>query len=308
MIMLISIFSLFVGSLLLYFGAEWIIKGGVSISNKFGISKLVIGLTVVAFGTSLPELLVSLIAVFENSPSLAIGNVVGSNIANVGLVLGISALIFPISINYAPIRRDLFIYLCSCALFILFVFDGRISRFEGGFLFIGLLFYLVVCIKNPTDDQSDGENKLEFSIFKSAVYVLAGIFALSFGANFFVDGAIYLARFFGISEVVIGMSVVALGTSLPELATSAMAAFKKQSSISVGNIVGSNIFNILSILGITALFRPIDSPTNILNFEMPYMIAYGFVLILIAKLPQPVHRLSSGLLLSSYFLFIYLLF
>ncbi|MBD01646.1 MAG: sodium:calcium antiporter [Candidatus Marinimicrobia bacterium] len=306
--MLISIFSLFVGSLLLYFGAEWIIKGGVSISNKFGISKLVIGLTVVAFGTSLPELLVSLIAVFENSPSLAIGNVVGSNIANVGLVLGISALIFPISINYAPIRRDLFIYLCSCALFILFVFDGRISRFEGGFLFIGLLFYLVVCIKNPTDDQSDGENKLEFSMFKSAVYVLAGIFALSFGANFFVDGAIYLARFFGISEVVIGMSVVALGTSLPELATSAMAAFKKQSSISVGNIVGSNIFNILSILGITALFRPIDSPTNILNFEMPYMIAYGFVLILIAKLPQPVHRLSSGLLLSSYFLFIYLLF
>ena len=306
--MLISIFSLFAGSLLLYFGAEWIIKGGVSISNKFGISKLVIGLTVVAFGTSLPELLVSLIAVFENSPSLAIGNVVGSNIANVGLVLGISALIFPISINYAPIRRDLFIYLCSCALFILFVFDGRISRFEGGFLFIGLLFYLVVCIKNPTDDQSDGENKLEFSMFKSAVYVLAGIFALSFGANFFVDGAIYLARFFGISEVVIGMSVVALGTSLPELATSAMAAFKKQSSISVGNIVGSNIFNILSILGITALFRPIDSPTNILNFEMPYMIAYGFVLILIAKLPQPVHRLSSCLLLLSYFLFIYLLF
>ncbi len=306
--MLISIFSLFAGSLLLYFGAEWIIKGGVSISNKFGISKLVIGLTVVAFGTSLPELLVSLIAVFENSPSLAIGNVVGSNVANVGLVLGISALIFPISINYAPIRRDLFIYLCSCALFILFVFDGRISRFEGGFLFIGLLFYLVVCIKNPTDDQSDGENKLEFSIFKSAVYVLAGIFALSFGANFFVDGAIYLARFFGISEVVIGMSVVALGTSLPELATSAMAAFKKQSSISVGNIVGSNIFNILSILGITALFRPIDSPTNILNFEMPYMIAYGLVLILIAKLPQPVHRLSSCLLLLSYFLFIYLLF
>ena len=306
--MLISIFSLFVGSLLLYFGAEWIIKGGVSISNKFGISKLVIGLTVVAFGTSLPELLVSLIAVFENSPSLAIGNVVGSNIANVGLVLGISALIFPISINYAPIRRDLFIYLCSCALFILFVFDGRISRFEGGFLFIGLLFYLVVCIKNPTDDQSDGENKLEFSMFKSAVYVLAGIFALSFGANFFVDGAIYLARFFGISEVVIGMSVVALGTSLPELATSAMAAFKKQSSISVGNIVGSNIFNILSILGITALFRPIDSPTNILNFEMPFMVAYGFVLILIARLPQPVHRLSSGFLLLSYFLFIYLLF
>ena len=306
--MLISIFSLFVGSLLLYFGAEWIIKGGVSISNKFGISKLVIGLTVVAFGTSLPELLVSLIAVFENSPSLAIGNVVGSNIANVGLVLGISALIFPISINYAPIRRDLFIYLCSCALFILFVFDGRISRFEGGFLFIGLLFYLVVCIKNPTDNQSDGENKLEFSMFKSAVYVLAGIFALSFGANFFVDGAIYLARFFGISEVVIGMSVVALGTSLPELATSAMAAFKKQSSISVGNIVGSNIFNILSILGITALFRPIDSPTNILNFEMPYMVAYGLALILIAKLPQPVHRLSSCLLLLSYFLFIYLLF
>ena len=306
--MLISILSLIVGSLLLYFGAEWIIKGGVSISNKFGISKLVIGLTVVAFGTSLPELLVSLIAVFENSPSLAIGNVVGSNIANVGLVLGVSALIFPISINFASIRRDLFIYLCSCALFIVFVFDGRISRFEGAFFFMGLLFYLIVCIKNPTNDKSEDESKLEFSILKSMIYVFAGIFALSFGADFFVDGAIYVARYFGISEVVIGMSIVALGTSLPELATSALAAFKKQSSISVGNIVGSNIFNILSILGITSLVRPIDSPTDILNFEMPVMVIYGFALIMIAKLPQPVHRISSALLLLSYFLFIYLLF
>ena len=171
-------------------------------------------------------------------------------------------------------------------------------------------FWIALLYLPPRKSRNAKTNrgKLEFSIFKSAVYVLAGIFALSFGANFFVDGAIYLARFFGISEVVIGMSVVALGTSLPELATSAMAAFKKQSSISVGNIVGSNIFNILSILGITALFRPIDSPTNILNFEMPYMVAYCLVLILIAKLPQPVHRLSSCLLLLSYFLFIYLLF
>ena len=143
--MLNSIFSLQIGSTLLYFGAECIVKGGVSVAKRFGISTLVVGLTVVAFGTSLPELVVSIIAAIENSSTLAIGNVVGSNIANIGLALALSSLIFPITINYLPIKRDLWIYLFACLLFILFVFDGRLSRFEGLFLFIGLVFYIIIC-------------------------------------------------------------------------------------------------------------------------------------------------------------------
>jgi len=306
--MLNSIFSLLIGSTLLYFGAEWIVKGGVSVAKRFGISTLVVGLTVVAFGTSLPELVVSIIAAIENSSTLAIGNAVGSNIANIGLALALSALIFPITINYLPIKRDLWIYLFASLLFILFVFDGRLSRFEGLFLFIGLVFYIIICIHNPLNDEYEPQDHLEYSLAKATTYIIAGILSLAFGANLFVDGAIYLARYLGVSEIVIGMSIVALGTSLPELATSSMAAFRKESAISVGNIVGSNIFNILSVLGITSLITPLDSPKEILYFELPVMVLFGLAIIVIAKLPQPIHRVYSAILLLGYLLFIYLLF
>jgi len=303
-----SIFSLLIGSTLLYFGAEWIVKGGVSVAKRFGISTLVVGLTVVAFGTSLPELVVSIIAAIENSSTLAIGNAVGSNIANIGLALALSALIFPITINYLPIKRDLWIYLFASLFFILFVFDGRLSRFEGLFLFIGLVFYIIICIHNPLNDEYEPQDHLEYSLAKATTYIIAGILSLAFGANLFVDGAIYLARYLGVSEIVIGMSIVALGTSLPELATSSMAAFRKESAISVGNIVGSNIFNILSVLGITSLITPLDSPIEILYFELPVMVLFGLAIIGIAKLPQPIHRSYSAILLLGYLLFIYLLF
>ncbi|SVA71393.1 uncharacterized protein METZ01_LOCUS124247 [marine metagenome] len=306
--MLNSIFSLLIGSTLLYFGAECIVKGGVSVAKRFGISTLVVGLTVVAFGTSLPELVVSIIAAIENSSTLAIGNVVGSNIANIGLALALSSLIFPITINYLPIKRDLWIYLFACLLFILFVFDGRLSRFEGLFLFIGLVFYIIICIHNPLNDEYEPQDHLDYSLVKAITYIIAGILSLAFGANLFVDGAVYLARYLGVSEIVIGMSIVALGTSLPELATSAMAAFRKESAISVGNIVGSNIFNILSVLGITSLITPLDSPKEILYFELPVMVLFGLAIIVIAKLPQPINRAYSTVLLLGYLLFIYLLF
>ena len=306
--MLNSIFLLLIGSTLLYFGAEWIVKGGVSIAKRFGISTLVVGLTVVAFGTSLPELVVSIIAAIENSSTLAIGNAVGSNIANIGLALALSSLIFPITINYLPIKRDLWIYLLACLLFILFVFDGRLSRFEGLFLFIGLVFYIIICINKPLNDEYEPQDHLEYPLVKSITSIIAGILSLAFGANLFVDGAIYLARYLGVSEIVIGMSIVALGTSLPELATSAMAAFRKESAISVGNIVGSNIFNILSVLGITSLITPLASPKEILYFELPVMVLFGLAIIVIAKLSQPIHRVYSAILLLGYLLFIYLLF
>ena len=306
--MLSSLFFIFLGSALLYFGAEWIVKGGVSLAKRFGISTLVIGLTVVAFGTSLPELVVSLIAAIEDSSTLAIGNAVGSNIANIGLALALSSLIFPITIKYSPIKRDLWIYLCTCVILFLFVLDGRLSSFEGLFLFIGLIFYILICIYSPTNDEYSNQSHIDLSLVNSILYIIGGAIALALGANLFVDGAIFLARYLGISEIVIGMSVVALGTSLPELATSAVAAFKKESAISVGNIVGSNIFNILSVLGIASIVTPLDSPQEILYFELPVMFLFGISIIIIAKLSQPMHRISSSALLISYLLFIYLLF
>jgi len=306
--MLNSILFLIAGSAMLYYGAEWIVKGGSNIATRLGIPSLVIGLTIVAFGTSLPELIVSVIAALEGSSAIAVGNVVGSNVANVGLVLGLSALIFPITVNYDYLKRDLFIYLVVCTLFIFFVFDGRLSQFEGMIFVISLIFYILFCIKSPTGEKSEVEEVVEGGMWNLVGLIIGGIAFLSIGADLFVDGAIFMAQYLGISEVVIGMSVVAFGTSLPELATSAMAAFRKESAISVGNIVGSNIFNILSVLGIASMIHPLDSPKEILGKEVVFMVAYGIVMFLIAKMPQPINRPTSSFLLIGYIFFIYLLF
>jgi cation:H+ antiporter len=306
--MLMSLIFLAVGSTMLYFGAEWIVKGGVSIAARLGIPPLVIGLTVVAFGTSLPELVVSIIAAMEGSSEIAVGNVIGSNIANVGLVLGLSALIFPISIYYNNIKRDLYIYLAGSALFVFFAFDGRLSRFEGMIFFISLIFYVLLSIRHPNGEETSSEDRLDAPMGRLVAYLIGGILLLGFGADLFVDGAIFMARLLGISEIIIGMSVVAFGTSLPELATSAMAAYHKKSAISIGNIIGSNIFNILSVLGISSMIQPLDSPKSIMTLEVPIMIGYGLVMILIAKLNQPMHRIASSILLAGYFIFLYLLF
>lgn len=306
--MLNSILFLIAGSAMLYYGAEWIVKGGSNIATRLGIPSLVIGLTIVAFGTSLPELIVSVIAALEGSSAIAVGNVVGSNVANVGLVLGLSALIFPITVNYDHLKRDLLIYLVVCTLFIFFAFDGRLSQFEGMIFVISLIFYILFCIKSPTGEESEVEEVVEGGMWNLVGLIIGGIAFLSIGADLFVDGAIFLAQYLGISEVVIGMSVVAFGTSLPELATSAMAAFRKESAISVGNIVGSNIFNILSVLGIASMIHPLDSPKEILGKEVVFMVAYGIVMFLIAKMPQPINRPTSSFLLIGYIFFIYLLF
>tara|TARA_S200000501_G_scaffold68598_1_gene60398 strand:- start:1551 stop:2471 length:921 start_codon:yes stop_codon:yes gene_type:complete len=306
--MIESIGLLVFGSLLLYLGSEWIVRGGVGIAEKYGISTIVIGLTVVAFGTSLPELLVSLNAAFQGSSSLAVGNAIGSNIANVGLVLALSAFIFPITMNYSLIRRDLFVYFFSCFIFVMFSFDGRLSKFEGAFFVNTLLFYIIYSIKKPVKSDTeiedyDGDNFGEFILF-----VIFGIVGLSLGADLFVDGSVFIARFFGISEVVIGMSIVAFGTSLPELATSAMAAYKKESAISIGNIIGSNIFNILCVLGITSVVQPLSAKWVDIRFQVGVMIFYGLLIMLASRLSQPIRRTLSVAMLTGYFIFIYLLF
>ena len=306
--MIDSIVLLALGSILLYLGSEWIVKGGVGVAEKYGVSTIVIGLTVVAFGTSLPELLVSLNAAFQGSSSLAIGNAIGSNIANVGLVLSLSAFIFPITLKYTLIKRDLYVYLFSCVVFIFFSLDGRLSKFEGAFFVNTLLFYVIYSIKKPIKDYTDIEEYEGDNFVEMILFVIFGIVGLSLGADLFVDGSVFIARYFGISEVVIGMSIVAFGTSLPELATSAMAAYKKESAISIGNIIGSNIFNILCVLGVTSVVQPLNARWIDIRMQVGIMIAYGLLIIVISQITQPIKRSVSVSMLAGYFLFIYLLF
>jgi len=294
---------------MLFYGADFIVKGGSQLASRFGLSPIVIGLTVVAFGTSLPELVVSIVAAIEGSSPIAIGNVVGSNIANVGLVLGLSSLIFPLKINLIQIKRDLIIYIFVCAIFSLFCMNGTVTREEGLILFLSVIMYTWYSFYNPT--ISDNKNIIDENpskLWMLYLFIFSGIALLSFGANLFIKGAIDIARYFGISEIVIGMSIVALGTSLPELATSVIASFRKQHGISIGNIIGSNLFNLLSVIGIVSLLSPIESPKEILFFEIPYMVIYGLILFPIAWMKQPIHRLTSISLLVGYVFFIYQLF
>ena len=308
--MFIGIIFLIIGSAMLFYGAEFIVKGGSRLARYFGLSPIVIGLTVVAFGTSLPELVVSIVAAIEGSSPIAIGNVVGSNIANVGLVLGISSLIFPIKINLSQIKNDLIIYIFVCLMFSAFCMNGSISRQEGLILFLSVLIYTWYSFyySSSKNNDEDVNDKNPSNLRMLFILIISGITLLSFGANLFVKGAIDIARYFGISEIVIGMTIVALGTSLPELATSVIASFRKEHAISIGNIVGSNLFNLLSVIGIVSLVSPIESPKEILFFEIPYMIIYGLILFPIGMLKQPIHRLTAAFLLIGYLLFIYQLF
>ena len=305
--MLISIIYLIIGVVLLFFGADWLVKSAIFFANRLKMSSLVIGLTVVAFGTSLPELIISLKAVLTDASHIAIGNIVGSNIANVGLVLGISSLIFPITIHFNRIKRDLYIYMIVCVVFIIFLYDGIISRIEGITLFTGLILYTWSCIKYRREQDIESVTS-KGGVGKATILFVVGIVGLYIGADLFIKGAIELATILGVSEVVIGMSIVALGTSLPELSTSVVAAFHKEHGISVGNIIGSNLFNILSVIGIVGIVKPIVSPPEIMAFEIPIMIVFGIVLIPLALVKQPFSRIYSFLLVAAYLAFIYGLF
>ena len=259
--------------MLLYAGGEALVRGSVDLARLLGMSPVVIGLTVVSFGTSSPELASTLAAALRGSSDVAFGNVVGSNIANIGLILGLTAMIWPIATTAAFLRREVPFMLFASGLLFLIVGNGVISRFEGGVLFALLIVFLVYLLR--TDEfQPDTEKEFTSAFhreeleraakknfgpaLKSLVLVAVGIAMLVFGARALVTGGINLARLIGVSERVIGLTIVALGTSLPELASSIVAAIKRESGILLGNLIGSNVFNILCILGLTVLVRPIQ--------------------------------------------------
>ena len=294
------------GTILLYYGGEFVVKGASHIARLLGISRMVVGLTVVAFGTSLPELVVSLVAATSGKESIAVGNVIGSNIANVGLIIGLSCSLFYVSIVGKRFLKDLNIMMLASVLFIVIMLDGRVERWEGIVLFSGIIiytFYRLYSGKKETDVHE------EFgSVGLNAGFLVFGILGLYFGSNIFVEGAVSLARSFGIAEIVIGMTIVAYGTSLPELATSLVAAFRKEGDISLGNIIGSNLFNLMAVIGPVAIISPLTAERSLLSFELPVMIAFSVALYPLVRVSGTVSRRYASVLLLAYLTFIISLF
>lgn len=312
-----SIVWVVLGLVLLVVGGEFLVRSSVALSFKFNISKLVIGMTVVSFATSAPELLVSLQAALDGSSDISLGNVIGSNIANIGLVLGITALISPLGVDKDFYKLNWpMMMLLSIVLYFMLQSGYILDRWEGAALLISIIIFLVVLIRRsrnaPNIEIDDVDDTLQVtSGFKIIVWLLIGGAALYFGSEWLVFGAKEMAVSFGVSERVISVTMVAIGTSVPELAASVIAALKKEKAISLGNLIGSNIFNIASVLGITAIIQPIvvNSP-KILTSDMFWMIAFAFVLLPMVFLPKKLElgRLKGFILLSAYLIFIFLAF
>ncbi len=252
------------GGVMLYYGAEFLVKGGVSIALKFKITPLVIGLTLVAFATSAPELAVSISASLKGSGDVAMGNVVGSNICNIALILGLSALIAPLPVNKKLLKLDIpLMFVASLLLTGCFLLNHGVNRWQGLIFFLGILSYTVWSIYASRkegvseDDGGDEVEIKEINTWLSVALVVGGLLILVFGARFFVGSAEFIALNLGVPKAIVGLTVVAFGTSLPELATSIVAALKKEQDIAIGNVVGSNIFNILCIMGISPMIKPI---------------------------------------------------
>ena len=270
---------LVVGLIGLFFGGEALVRGSVGIARRMAIPPLLIGLTVVGFGTSTPELLVSVGAAWRGVPDIALGNIIGSNIANILLIIGLSALVWPIKVMGATLRRDTAVMMAAALVLVPIFALAQMGRISGLVLVAGLAGYLIWAYRQPGDAAPEDEDtSAPASTLVSALWVIGGLVALMVGARFLVDGAVSIARGYGISEAFIGLTIVAVGTSLPELATSLIAAFKRQSEIAIGNIVGSNIFNVLGILGVTALIAPIPVASRFLTFDLPVMIGVSLIL------------------------------
>jgi cation:H+ antiporter len=329
-----------------YFGAEWLVKGSSKLSRDLGIKPIVIGLTVVAFGTSSPELAVSLTASIKGSSDIAIGNIIGSNIANIGLILGIAAVVLPLKVEKVIMKRELPLMIGISAGLYFMAIDRKIGFVDGLFLFTGIVLFIgyqiyhtlnskkesrnstanspagassinsscqqpdssspdnKTCMTESTKEESRTRRHLLFYI----VYIVIGLACLLVGAHILVKSAIFIAGSFGISEMVIGMTVVAFGTSVPEMATSVVSALRKEADICVGNVVGSNIFNILMVLGSVALVRPLNVARETLFFEFPIMLLFSLALIPMIRGNLRVNRLEGFVLVSGYFAFIFLLF
>jgi cation:H+ antiporter len=306
--------ELVAGFLLLVAGGDSLVRGAVAIARRIGVSPLLIGLTLVGFGTSTPELLTSVQAALAGSPGIAFGNVVGSNTANILLILGIAALISPLRTSPHAFRRDGTVVLLSALACVGVVLFGRLDRPIGVVLVMLLIAYIVYTYRRErvVHDASAAMHEAEASaaepaptrLWVATLFTLGGMALTVLGARFLVDGAIELARAAGISETIVGLTIVAVGTSLPELVTSVMAAVRRQSDVAFGNIVGSNIYNVLGILGVTAIVRPIPVPPEIARLDIWVMLAATVLLLVFSVTGWRVTRAEGGVLLAAYIAYV----
>lgn len=309
-----DILLLIIGLLVLVFGGEFLVKGAVGFSRTMKISPLIVGMTVVAFGTSAPELIVSLTSALEGNPGIAIGNVAGSNIANIGLVLGLTVIIFPIVADRQTKRVDLPMMIFSTFLFYFFARDGILEMYEGIIMvaiIIAFTFGLIrygrrKSIAEGNEDWVD-ERKTP-SYWKSLLFLHIGFVGLYFGADWFIEGAVGIADVLLAGnpekDTIIGVTVVAFGTSAPELVASTVAAYKKETDISIGNLIGSNIFNILVVLGITSIVKPIPVTNEVIEFDMLWVIAIALLLVVMIAVGKKIGRLKGAILLATYITYI----
>ena len=313
---LLAIIQLIAGFVLLYFGGDWLVNGGVALARRFRISSLVIGMTIVAFGTSAPELLVSMMSSIKGSAGIAMGNVIGSNIANIGLILGLTAMLCPIPTQNRKVSANGLVMILASVLALVFSLNNGLSRAEGLILFAGIILFTVISIrlgrtsKEEFDPAADGQGK-QMSVLAALLLIVLSCAMLAFGADFMVDGATSVAKALGVSDKVIGLTIVALGTSLPELAASVAAALKKEMDISIGNIIGSNIFNLMCVLGVSASIRPI--PFDYMQYRMDFIIMMAFsagLIILIQpwKAQGRLGRISGIIMFAAYAIYAWSLF
>ncbi|MDD2590550.1 MAG: calcium/sodium antiporter [Fermentimonas sp.] len=302
---------LLVSLVILYYGAEGLVSGASSLAKRVGVSPLIIGLTIVSIGTSMPELVVSAKAAMIGQSALSIGNVLGSNMINIGVILGLSAMIYPIAVNRQLLNLDVPFMVFSSVLFLLLFLDSKISRVEAGLLillFISYISYLIITStkghKNKPEQKSQNTDEIKMSKHWSIdlLFIVVGLLALVYGSDLLVVNSIIIAERLGMSEAMIGLTIVAIGTSMPELATSVVAAIKKRSDIAIGNVIGSNIFNILLVLGVAGLIHPISTP-EINYMDSLFVVALGLVLWLFMKLGTRIRRWQG-----TTFIFIYVLY
>ncbi|VVT18179.1 calcium/sodium antiporter [Hoeflea sp. EC-HK425] len=300
--MLSNLLLLAAGLVLLTLGADYLVRGAISFANRLGMPPLLIGLTVVGFGTSMPELLVSMQAALDGAPAIAVGNVVGSNIANILLILGLAATISPIPAMIPGLKRDMVMMLFAAVVMLGLGYLGLIGFLTGLAMFALLAAYLAWVTYTDRRRMSAEEAELVVKLagWKEALFIAGGLAGLFIGANLLIDAATSIALQFGISEAVIGLTIVAVGTSLPELATSVVAAFRRQAEIALGNVVGSNIFNILGILGLTAMVVVVPVDASMASFDIPFMLGVSLALVALILLAGRIGRPAGVAMLAIY--------
>ena len=304
--MLLNTVFIVLGIILVLWGADRMTEGSVALAERFNVSQLTIGLTIVAMGTSLPEFCVSLVSALKGTPDLAVGNIVGSNIFNALLIVGVAAMVTPINITLTTVRKDIPFALVASVLLMMMCFDGKISRLNGAILLAMFAIFMVITFKtagqDPQTQNDDKPAKKPMKLWLCVVFIIAGLGALILGSELFVNGATKVATLLGVSQAVIGLTIVAGGTSLPELATSVVAARKGNSGIAIGNVLGSNVFNILFILGVTGVISPMHMQ-GITMMDLSVMVTAMIMLWLFSYTKLTLERWEGAVLTASFLIY-----